>query len=220
MSAVTRPMILALVFALNSGTIFSQDVRRSPDGILRLSHPPVLVLAVNTTAVPAYTCGDGGCRLSSVVLVRSIGTPEARAMLDSADQSAYTANVLRRVNASWQFRIAQPTGDTLLYDLSLDSVEHVFGYDPRDDFGEPAQSPNLIYARAEIRDPVFLAALGEGVSMTVLTDNPSAASRLEQHIWLTDANRWMRRVQRAQHQLTTASRVTPTARPNRGAGLP
>lgn len=220
MRELTRRAMVCVMLALTSGSLRSQQVRRDPDGQTRLTRPPTLVMAVNTTAVPSYTCSESGCELASVVLVRVIGIPESGALLDSADQAAYTANVLQRVDVSWQFRIASATEDALSYTVSTDSVQHIFRYDPRRDFGETATLPNLIYARAEIRDSAFLAALATGESMTVLTNNPSAGSRIEQHIWLQGANRWMRRVQRAQHQRAAASRVTPTERPDRGADRP
>ena len=190
---------VALVLATSfPPQVFAQHIARGPNPqiVCNSETPRTLRLSVFVSVRPVWELTPAGaCTLSYLDVIRLIGMPDGAVLLDSADQAAYAATVLSRVDETSQFLIARGA-DTVRFAFSSDSVAFDFELGQRWRFGG-----RQIMARAEIRDSVFLHALVGASSLEVLTLNPSASYYSERKIWIPDADRWLRKLQVADHAM-------------------
>lgn len=219
MRVSTRTTVLAAMMMSAAALLRGQsDV--AANGLPRGVPTPVLRLNLYTQAVPTFECTpDDGCAVTALVVIRTFPMPQSVVLFDSTDQAAHVGNILRLSDESWRLQFEDGSQRTE-FTFSIDSVQFVFGYDPRTEFGNAGWSSaprGQMYARAEIRDSAVLAAIRHARSLRVLALAPSASSSGKQSVWLRDTTRWLHRVQKAEQSLTAAKQAGPAERRNAGA---
>ncbi len=201
--AVMLPWVLGALLPIH---VRAQRAASSPQGQsgcraaalpeLRMSMSMIAPITVAPVWAPS---ADGACSLSHLEVVRLIGMPESGVLLDSADQAAYAATVLSRVEETTEFTVLRGA-DTVRYTFSSDSLQFDYDYGRRSRLG-----PDIV-ARAEIHDASLLSALLTGSSVTVLTRSPFATDVSARLFWPPTARRWMDRLQSANREIASATR--------------
>ncbi len=169
-----------------------------------LSRLPALHLDAVTQAVPQWACTQHGpCRLEAISVAQWIGLPEGTVSLDSADQAAYFAEVVRRADARWEFRVAVGS-DTVQLDWSADSLRFAYAYDPASDGMIRSFNGPRIFGRAEIRDPHLLAALLAGSTLEIRVVDLEKQNWYGRETYVKNATGWMRNLQMADRKLAAS----------------
>lgn len=172
-----------------------------------LSRLPALNLDAVTKATPQWVCAQNGtCRLEAITVAQWIGLPAGSVSLDSADQAAYFADVMRTVDARWEFRAAGKDG-TVQFVWSADSLRFAYGYDPASDGVIRSFNGPRIYGRAEIRDPRLLAALLGGNTLEIHVVDLTHQNWYGRETYVKNATTWMRNVQEAGRKLAASAKA-------------
>ena len=218
----TACALSAIVGSLGASSARAQG---SPDARLPvrareawLSRLPALHLDAVTNAVPQWACDQNGpCRLEAISVAQWIGLPEGTVSLDSADQAAYFAEVMRRADVRWEFRV-QSRSDTVRFVWSADSLRFVYAYDPASDGVIRSFNGPRIYGRAEIRDPHLLAALLAGNTLEIRVVDLTHQNWYGRETYVKNAAGWMRNLQMADRKLASSAHAGPGGTRNAAAG--